>query len=384
MAEDDDSGLPEESQGKLEQSVAVPVTNTGPWLNSGDMWTFENIDSMLKYAEDAMLTAKDNPQIVLVLDNDGAELKLYPSNKNYWVIFRDSGDFVFNNLTEYLLESQDQGIDVSTFEPWDIDGGYIKLSTYQGVPVFVRNPAIDDSRPETQTAATTGATTGTTVKTTTTAKVGAAGVVTDSETIPAEVGLDAFGGAGRDINNVNVGDILTPAELLRAAGGSDTASATARRTVEPCLPNNTGSGSGATPPAAVPYDDAILRQARASAAAPASTVPASTAGGGRGNGAAELAQRRASAAATATAPTTVTQPPSTPTSSATENPRPPNVYIYEALTPGLDRYDFNTGKKVYTPDSGISRNTNSQPVVPQSVPRTPPGANLDPNRVGPQ
>lgn len=83
-----------------------------------------------------------------------------------------------------------------------------------------------------------------------------------------------------------------------------------------------------------------------------------------------------------TAPTTVTQPPSTPTSSATASTRPPNVYIYEPLTPGFDRYDFNSGKKVYALDSGPSRNTASQPVVQPSVPRTPSVANRDPRQAG--
>ena len=392
MAEDDDSGLPEESQGKLEQSTAVPVTDTGPWLNAGDMWTFENIDSMLEYAEDAMLTAKDNPQIVLVLDNEGADLKLYPDNKNYWVIFRDSGDFNFYNLTEYLLESQDQGEDVSTFEPWDVDGGYIKLSTYQGVPVFVRDPAIDDSRPETQTGATTSATTGTTVTTTTTAKVGAAGVVTTSETIPAEVGLDAFGGAGPTVSAADPLDAFGGAGPTVSGPASAALATGAKTSVDPCLPNNTGSGSGSTPPASEPYPDAILRQARAIAAAPASVTtdpldafggagPAirSAVTGGRGNGAAEVARRRADA----TAPTTVTQSTVTQTESTVNSRTSSNVYIYEPLTPGFDRYDFNSGKKVYTPNSGPSRNTNSQPVVPQPTPRVPPGANRDPRQTGP-
>jgi len=124
----------------------------------------------------------------------------------------------------------------------------------------------------------------------------------------------------------------------------------------------------------VPYQDAILRQARAAAAAPKSTVAALTAGAGRGNGAAEVAQRAANT--TVTAPTTVTQSPSTPTTANTSATlRPPNVYVYEPLTPGFDRYDFNTGKKVYTPDAGPSRTVSSQPVVPQLTPRVPSTAN---------
>jgi hypothetical protein len=416
---EDDVGLPEEGQNRLEQENAVPVEAVGPYykFDVSNRQIFENINDLYEYGTDIIYgrgnVARGATTLFIVVDNSEESDLLYPNQPHYWIAERmppDTsyvgddenfrGDVFFTPFYKKMVEWAEEGTRGLPAPQNSITAG-----TYRNVSVYLPDPTLDYSRPESQTSNTTGATTGTTVATTTTVVPGTTGGVTESETIPADVGLDAFGGTGRDINNLNVGDRLTPAELLQAAGGgrgngaaevaqrradSAAASLTAAGVTTgtaPCLPNNPpstqGTGSGATPPAAVPYDDAILRQARASAAAPASTVPASTAGGGRGNGAAELAQRRADAAATATAPTTVTQPTSTPRSSATASIRPPNVYIYEPLTPGFDRYDFNTGKKVYTPDSGPSRNTASQPVVPQSTPRTPPGANRDPGQTGP-
>ena len=357
---EEDVGLPEESSNKLDQTNAVPVSTEGPWKNSEDMWTFQNFADMEKYGPD-IVSGKpgSSATVVLVIDNEDAGLPSYQKNKHYWILENadyDAGfvQLYFRHSVEYFSILVEEGS--ATMEDFKTESnlnflgsGRIKVDTFQGYPIYIRDPAIDDNRPESQTGSTTGATTGTTVETTTTAKPGAAGVVTESQTIPAEVGLDAFGGAG-------------PAVVSGATGKIESDGP------RPCLPQNMGSGSGATPPASVPYDDAILRQARAAAAAPASVIP--SARGGRGNGAAELAQRRADAAATATAPTTVTQPPSTPTSSATAKPRPPNVYIYEPITPGFDRYDFNTGKKVYTPNNGPSRNNSGQTVTPSQGPST--------------
>ena len=423
MAEDDDSGLPEESQNRLEQENAVPVEAVGPYFNfeASTRQIYENIDDMYDYGTDIIYRrgkiSRRSTALFIVVDNADESDLLYPNQPHYWIAERLPPD------TDYVGDDENFRGDVE-FTPfykkmveWAEEGrrgipppsNSITAGNYRGVPVYLPDPTLDYSRPESQTGSTTGSTTGTTVQTTTTILPGTTGGVTESETIPAEVGLDAFGGAGEPATppaSVPYDDaILRQSRAATAApvgGRGNGAAEVAQRQADaavantttssvatgtaPCLPNNPPAasgtaGSGATPPASVPYDDAILRQARAAAAAPASVIP--SAGGGRGNGAAELAQRRADAAATATAPTTVTQPPATPTSSATASLRPPNVYIYEPLTPGFDRYDFNTGKKVYTPDAGPSRNTNSQPVVPQSVPRTPPGANLDPNLTGP-
>jgi hypothetical protein len=384
MSQEDDSGLPEEAAGKLDQTNAVPVNNTGPWRNSDHMWTFQNYTDLEEYGEEVALA--EDPVVVLVIDNEDADLAEYPKNKHYWVIYPltyDSGTTTINinHLTEYLSIMVEDGVatidEVNGYEP--PGGGYIKLGTFQGYPVLARDPAIDDRRPESQTDSTTGATTGTTVTTTTTAKVGAAGVVTESETTPAEVGLDAFGGAGPTVSAADPLDAFGGAGPT-VSGPASAALATGAQTgTDPCLPQNAGFGSGSTPPASEPYPDAILRQSRAAAAAPASVIadpldafggagPAVTSAvtGGRGNGAAEAARRRADA----TAPTTVTQPTSSPTSSSTPSARPPNVYIYEPITPGFDRYDFNTGKKVYTPNNGPSRNNSGQTSTTSSRPTT--------------
>lgn len=366
MSEDSDSGLPEESAGKLEQTNSVTVTEAGPWRNSDDMWTFQNYTELEEYGEE--LALGQDPVVVLVIDNEDAELAMYPNNKHYWVIYPltfDSGStsIYIRHLTEYFSIMLEDGVatmeEINSYEP--PGGGFIKLGTYQGYPVLARDPAIDDNRPETQTSSTTGETTGTTVETTTTAKPGAAGVVTESKTTPAEVGLDAFGGAGPTIPS--------PLDAFGGAGPSVVSGATGK--IEsggpgPCLPQNTGIGSGAAPPPSVPYPDAILRQARASAAAPVTSAVAAVTGG-RGNGAAEVARRRADAV---TAPTTVSAPNPAQSSSASSPLRPSSVYIYEPITPGFDRYDFNTGKKVYTPNNGPSRNSSGQTTAPTNSPTT--------------
>ena len=444
MSDDDDGGLPEESQGKLEQENAVNINPRSPWKIDG-RFVVQNYDDLIEFSDD--LDSATKIATVIVIDNE-SYTQHYPNNKQFWCGARFPNDPVLSwrPYTEFMLYLRDNGnenvvaIANNTFIK---RYGGIKVDTYQGIPVIVPDPNIDHTRPVVQAEATTSSTTGVTVITKTTADPRAAGVVTESETVPAPVATDApLTAEQREwLGNADPNDPYIRARMLAATGtgssigGSVLANlATAIKattgidinaaiSMPPCLPNNPPasagvSGSGATPPAAVPYDDAILRQARAAAtsagstyddaplraaraaaAAPVSTDPwagfgpegefggartsPSGAGAGRGNGAAEVAQRRADAATT-TAPTTVTQPPSTPTSSSTAPTRTSNVYIYEPLTPGFDRYDVNTGKKVYTPDNGPSRNTNSQPVVPQSTPRVPPGANLDPNRVGPQ
>ena len=429
MADDDDSGLPEESQNRLEQENAVPVEAVGPYtIESSTRQVFENIDDMYDYGTDIVYgrRAKASTSITLfiVVDNSDDANLLYPNQPNYWIGERTPpapeyagddedfrGDVHFWPLYEYSQLRVEEGGNALR-QP----AGSIIAGNYRGVSVYLPDPTIDYSRPESQTNSTTGKTTGSTVNTTTTVTPGAAGGVTESETIPADTTDDArsartnastttsavTGGRGTVVeqpgaraaassqSQVTGGRGNGAAEVAQRRANAAVASTTASSVVtgaDPCIPNNppasaTASGSSSAPPSGVPYDDAILRQARAAAAAPASVIPdpldafggagaaVSAAGGGRGNGAAEVAQRRA--AATATAPTTVTQTPSTPTSSTTATPRPPSVYIYEALTPGFDRYDFNTGKKVYTPNGGASRNAAGQTAVPDPTPTVPP------------
>lgn len=359
------SEAPENTSNKLEQSNALVVDKTLPWKNELGQTVFQNVDDLHKHGEELFL-AKGQSTLVIVIDNEGEDVD-FPKNKNYWVAkYVDFGTNNRNNTIDimplidyYLVLREDLG------KRWYRKSGFgqggngsrpqgaILLGRYSRLPIWAPDPARDDSRPETQTESTTSKTTGNTVKTTTIDKVGAAGVVTQSETIPAAVGLDAFGGAGRDIIDVNVGDRLTPAEVLRAAGGGrgNGAAELAQRTADaaainlnnaaattsqdPCLPNNTVSGSGANPPESVPYDDAIIRQARAAAAAPTSVDPDANDPRGRNQ------------IAPVTQPATDSDPDAEPVPST-------NVYIYEPMNIGFDRYDFNTGKKVFTPNNGPS------------------------------
>lgn len=296
MAEDS-SSLPEESQGKLEQTNAVTVSAVGSWRNSDDMWTFQNYTELEEYGEE--LALGQDALVVLVIDNGDAELAMYPNDKHYWVIYpltfeTGSTSIYIRHLTEYFSIMLEDGVatmeEINSYEP--PGGSFIKLGTYQGYPVLARDPAIDDSRPETQSEKTTGQTNGNTVTTTTTIKPGAAGAVTESTIDP-------------DATEPRVTDQRNTPAVTPSLGG------------------------------------------------------------------------RSSAVETVTAPTTVTRSLSTPTSTnqSSAPPSSSNVYTYESFTPGFDRYDFNTGKKVYTPESGPSRNSSAQPVSPQSTPRVSTTAN---------
>lgn len=410
---DDDSGLPEESLGKLEQENAVPVEEVGPWykpeLGIGRRREiFENCFDMWEYAENVLFNSRRPYKIICVIDNtdtiwDGL---LYPNQPHWWVgeripaLYPENmpgdfkGDIDFIPLYEKMIEWREENIKQS-IKP----RGSVRVSNYKGVPVYLPDPMIDYSRPPTQVGETTGAktniktitTTNTTESGTTTTETVVGNVAIGEEqkkdiasaqtkkyddailrkarsktTIPpsnntenrtgtnsadaqdfgvgetvtssANDELSAFGGAGATVGQNNAGGgIRVPDQI----SGQDQA--------DPCLPNNpqTTSAGASSPPASEPFSDRIVREARNQAAAPTNPLDAF---GGPGP-------------ETPTAPTTVTGPNSAATQSAPAPIAPGNVYIYEPLTPGFDRYDFNSGKKVYTPNSGASRTNQGQLVT---------------------
>ena len=423
MADDDDDvGLPEEAAGKLDQENTVEADPRAPWRNSLGQLCFQNVDDLYEFGSEIFIS-QGQSGLVIVIDNEGEDV-LHPNNKNYWVVKHVSFGAGNRNNTADIMPLLDY------YDELRADFGYkwastaneftqqpdgaIRLPRHQGLRVYVPDPARDDNRPETQAEATTSTTTGNTTVTTTTAKVDAAGVVTESETVPAEVGLDAFGGTGATVGAADpldafggAGATVGAADPLDAFGGAgptvrgpaSAALATGAQTgTDPCLPNNppvTNAGvSGATPPASVPYQDAIMRQARAAAAAPSSVIPNPDASDPRGRNQQNTPPVQTSSpsgsAATAldafggagptvatTAPATVTQQPSTPTAGQSTTPTnsSANVYIYEPLEGGFDRYDFNSGKKVFTPNGGgPSINVAGNSSVPTTAPKvtTPP------------
>ena len=404
MADDDDGGLPEESQGKLEQTSTVDHNTRAPWKVDGDpKYIFQNYDDLIEFGSEVPLPSGTGAKyvIVIVIDNNNPAITAhYPQHKQFYIgEVLPNGDIYWRPYTEFWIKLIEDGrtTNSDSFTKFRINA--IGVGTYRSIPILVPDPSFNHNRPVTQSEATTSSTTGTTVVTTTTANPAAAGVVTTSETIPAA--LDAFGGAGRNIPSAQQASGVLPSP-------------------GPCLPNNPPassgvSGSGAVPPVSTyddgplravraattssgsTYDDGPLRAVRAAAAAPASTYDdgplravraaasgSSTAAAAANSGSAAAAaaansgSAAAAAAAASTAPTTVTQQPSTPTSSSSAPvSTPSNVYIYEPLTPGFDRYDFNSGKKVFTPDSGPSRNSSNSTVTPTPAPRVPSNANRD-------
>jgi hypothetical protein len=411
MEMNEDGGV-EDFKGFSEQSNAVAVEPVGPWKRQDLPYRlkyrqiFQDTYEMWKYGSDIIYNAARSYQIIIVIDNSNQTQLLYPNQPNFWVgerytdhdpILEDLELVNFKPLYKQMQTWYEEG-----GGPNDLKiRGSIQAGKYKNVPVLLPDPAMDYSRPIVQTSASTGKTNGTTVITTTETPPGAAGSTTKSEVVaagvqqgdqkvyddailrqsaaskakkefttvvtkgvdedgfsytetkrvevvPGQVGpkaitaedpLDAFGGIGDDVSSAERGRI----DQIAGSGPEDGE--------KPCIPSNPPasdgtSGSGSTPPKAK-GPDAIIAEARAKAAAPKSVLVDKAKEldpfGGAGDD------------VTDTAPTTVTKPPSTPTSSATTPDRPPGVYIYEPLTPGFDRYDFNSGKKVYTPNIGPSR-----------------------------
>ena len=90
MADDDDSGLPEEAAGKLEQTNAVRVEAVGPYyIDTSTKQIFENLDDMYDYGTDIVYgrRAKASTSITLfiVVDNSDDANLLYPNQPNYWI-----------------------------------------------------------------------------------------------------------------------------------------------------------------------------------------------------------------------------------------------------------------------------------------------------------
>ena len=399
---DDDGGLPEESQGKLEQTATIEPNPRGHWLVPGeDKPIFENYDDLQEFGQDVW-DADNRFKIVIVLNTSG-ETFIYPEHKHFFVGRQlNNGEIYWRPMLQFFQRLQRDGraIDDSAYNKFKINA--IQLGTFQNIPLWVPDPDFNHNKPDTQVGATTSSTTGTTVVTTTTANPRAAGVVTTSEIIPAQVSTsqspavydDAILRQARNLSNVarSAGPCETAAPPVSQVSSSG-ASPTPRTTYDDAI-LRAARASSAAPTSSSIYDDAILRQARsgASAAAAASNGTSAAAAASRGASAAAAAASSGTSAAAATAasasstvaPRTVTQPTSTPSpSSVTAPTNRSNVYIYEPLTPGFDRYDFNSGKKVFTPDAGPSLNSSAQPATPQSTPRIPPGANRDPNQTGP-
>lgn len=410
MEMNEDGGV-EDFKGFSEQSNAVAVEPVGPWKRQDLPFRlkyrqiFQDTDDMWEYGSDIVYNAARSYQIIIVVDNSNESDLLYPNQPNFWVGERYlSADYVGEDkefkgdVDFYPLYKQMQTWYEEGGGPKDLKiRGSIQAGKYKNVPVLLPDPTMDYSRPIVQTSESTGKTNGTTVITTTETPPGAAGSTTKSEVVAAGVqqgdqkvyddailrqsaaskakkefttvvtkGIDEDGFSYTETKRVEVvpgqvgpkaitgnaadsyGGIAAKQSLPRvdqiAGGGPEDGK-------NPCIPANPAasdgtSGSGSTPPKAK-GPDAIIAEARAKAAAPKSVLVDKAKEldpfGGAGDD------------VTNTAPTTVTKPPSTPTSSATSPDRPPGVYIYEPLTPGFDRYDFNSGKKVYTPNTGPSR-----------------------------
>lgn len=435
MDDDLDGGLPEESQSKEEISNAVSIEPRGSWKVDGKS-VFQTYDDLIEFGAEAFSAAKAKDPtakavVVIVIDNESNTVH-YPDNKHFWIGSDYSEDTpLWKQSTEWLLDLKDfNNSDLDNYANSLIkDGKGIVVDTYQGVPVIVPDPKVDHTRPNEQADFVTSIVSGITLITKTITNAFAAGVVTESETVPAAVSAptNLTDAERKWLGGADPTDPYILARMKAATGNSAASGLTVVNPIlaatvkastgkNPCLPNNPPvsqiAGSGKTPPAVTSAADATARQAVADDAAPAqktividirsaqqdARVKAYTDAKAAGKSEAEAQNISAAVgnnvgadllgkidlnkSSTQTAPTTVTQQPSTPSSGSSGNNssgappvRPASVYVYEPIKPGFDRYDFNTGKKVFTPNSGPSRNASRQPVAPQSTPRVDPNAN---------
>jgi len=372
MAEiiEEDIGVPEESRNTLEQVNAVQTDPRAPWKVPGESSSiFQNYDDLVEFGNNTFRAANTMHVIVIVLDNlNPLHTAHYPEHKQFFIgESLPNGTIFWRAYTEFFLKQLEDEVPIKedVYDLFKVNS--LRIGTYRGIPIYVPDPNFNHNRPASQTESTTSSTSGTTVITTTTLNPAAAGVVTSAQVIPAAItGAQIYDDAIlRQARNVLPANLSVP---------------------NPCLPSGApisrAGGSGATPLASPSYDDAILRQARAAAAAPVSAVASATGAarnvanavtGAASNAASAASNRAAAAASSVTAPTTVTAQRPSQTSTPPSTPvTPSNVYIYEPLSPGFDRYDFNTGKKVFTPDTGPSRNSSNTSVAPSATPRVPP------------
>ena len=378
--EDHPDNSPEEISGQVDVSNAVDNNPNGPWKNSTGMWTFQNYDDLIANAAD-VASPDRSPRIVMVIDNEFRNA-IWQANKQYYVVWfpgdlDDGTDFgaYAEILQRYLASAQSDNPELTWPEILKANNlplpGMIHASTWQTIPIFVGNESSDDNRPGTVIETTESKVYDVRTTTVTTTKPGAAGVQTESgitafgaatqtpaDKYDVQVGIDSAkaqaaaiattgslpsgptSGMSESIDKLKVGDIATP-EQLRHMVGIGSLDAAANNTkpgavtrLPDCLPANP---EAMTQKAEV-HQDKILKDAKAAA----------------------LGAKISGADPTKTAPTTVT---SSGAGSAAAEVVTPSAYIYAPLTPGFDRYDFNKGKKVYTPDSGPSKTAASQPLT---------------------
>ena len=413
MSNDHTEETPEDAANKLEQQPAVDIVLTGPYYNrnSSNRLIFESIDDLYKYGS-AYVGAPGAFKMFLVVDNTEASDLQAPGFVHIWIGERfhpdnkpgiggptAANDVVFTPLYKRMVEWKAE-------DSWYLDAvgqptGTIPTIMYKGIMIYMPDPRLDYSRPTEQIEATTGNTSGVTVTTTNKEIPGAAGVVTTSETYTddrspefikrrqkqeayrarkkaeaeAYNAINAANRAARAAGTTllqNTSPLVTSLDknMRDALGGYGNFAAASsgpddglRGTgdyrdglrilnIPPCDPDITGMGSGSMPPASVAESVNYVQSGYEAANAPY------------------------------VAPTVVTQSTlqNNNTSSDSDNKRPANAYIYKPLTSGFDRYDFNTGKKVYTPDSGPSRDIDGNTLTRQSTPRVSRNA----NKIGPQ
>lgn len=332
MVEIDD----DEPTGETEdESVAVTTEPDQGWRTADGFVAYDNYHQ-------AFVHEDGKPRVIIIINNHERHSGVpFPNNKHYFVVVPD---WEFWRITPLCIELSELKItndgsyelfieSLSTATLWPPINSVLLDDNWYGVPLYVPDPNVDHARPVTEVTKTTSAVTGNTVETTVVTDPKAVGPVTSSE---VKVGI------ADQVNNLKVGDTATPEQIRFMAQGAkpDTK---AKLKLEPCIPNvppanEVAKGAGSAPKVKGPDD--VIAEARKRAAERANVNPNVSDGTANPGPAAEATKPQL-----VTQDTTVNPVNGKPSSEASVTE---GVYAYKPMRTGFDRYDFNSGKKLFT------------------------------------
>tara|TARA_B110000977_G_scaffold50282_1_gene68288 strand:+ start:330 stop:1349 length:1020 start_codon:yes stop_codon:yes gene_type:complete len=337
MVEIDD----DEPTGETEdESVAVTTEPDQGWRTADGFVAYDNYHQ-------AFVHEDGKPRVIIIIDNHERHSGVpFPNNKHYFVVVPD---WEFWRITPLCIELSELKItndgsyelfieSLSTATLWPPINSVLLDDDWYGVPLYVPDPNVDHARPVTEVTKTTSAVTGNTVETTVVTDPKAAGAVTTSET---KVGT----GSPKNIDDVKVAATVTPASLKAEAANLGTGKPDTKvvEKLEPCIPNvppanQVAKGAGSAPKVKGPDD--VIAAARKRAAERANVNPNVSDGTANPGPAAETTKPQL-----VTQDTTVNPVNGKPSSEASVTE---GVYAYKPMRTGFDRYDFNSGKKLFT------------------------------------
>lgn len=347
----------DEPAGEVEtEERAFDFDNPGQgWRTTDGFIAYDNYHA-------AFVHEDGKPRVLIIIDNQERHSGVpFPNNKHYYVVIPDWEFYRIAPLATELIVlkrtgdgSYEKYLEVLKSGPgWPLPNSVILDDDYFGVPIYVPDPAYDHARPVTEVSKTTSAVTGNTVETTTVTDPKAAGVVTTSE---VKVGTDvkeladsnfvtqqqtAAGFISTEISPPDVPAGLKAEAAKLGIGKPDTK---VIETLEPCIPNvppvnEVAKGVGSAPKIKGPDD--VIAEARKRAAERSNVNPNVSDGTANPGPAAETTKPQLVTQDTTVDPVNGLPAPA-------DAPVTEGVYAYKPMRTGFDRYDFNSGKKLFT------------------------------------